>query len=59
MSERARELAETESSWLRRAKFDLLVRDPVDASNDAEALAKFARVRLDEMFRDALDGGPI
>ncbi len=44
------ENADTESYWLRDAKIDLLHRDPVDAVNDAEALARFARKRLDALL---------
>jgi len=45
------ERGETESFWLRQAKLDLLQRDPVDALNDAEALARFAHGRLDELLK--------
>ena len=44
----------TESHWLRQAKIDLLRRDPVDAINDAEALAAFATKRFDALMK----GGP-
>ncbi|MCF7701702.1 hypothetical protein [Loktanella sp. M215] len=42
-----------ESYWLAQAKLDLLKRDPVDAANDADALARFAEGRLNELLRDA------
>jgi hypothetical protein len=42
-----------ESFWLAQAKLDLLQRDPVDAANDADALARFAQGRLDALLRDA------
>ncbi len=43
--------SDTESYWLRDAKIALLHRDPVDALNDAEALARFARKRLDALLK--------
>lgn len=46
-----REIDLTQSNWLRRAKASLLLRDPVDAVNDAEALVKFAQARLDALLR--------
>lgn len=45
-----REIAETQSHWLREAKAALLQRDPVDAVNDAEALVRFAQRRLEEIL---------
>jgi predicted SAM-dependent methyltransferase len=45
-----REIEDTQSSWLREAKAALLQRDPVDAVNDAEALAMFAQKRLDALL---------
>jgi hypothetical protein len=54
MTRRAAETSDTESFWLRKAKLDLLQRDPVDAVNDAEALVRFAQARLDALSkRDA------
>lgn len=47
---RGGEYAHAESYWLKKAKIELLERDPVDALNDAEALAKFAQGRLDALF---------
>lgn len=46
------EIELTQSKWLRDAKASLLLRDPVDAVNDAEALAKFAQARLDALSRE-------
>lgn len=39
-----------QSRWLREAKAAILLRDPVDALNDAEALVRFAQARLDAIF---------
>ena len=52
MRDRVLELSQVESFWLRKAKLDLLARDPVDAANDAEALARFALDRLAVILRD-------
>lgn len=52
------ELCDTESFWLRKAKLDLLQRDPVDALNDAEALVRFAQGRLDQLLKPTADFGP-
>jgi hypothetical protein len=41
------------SFWLAQAKRDRRQRDPVDAANDADALARFAQGRLDALLRDA------
>lgn len=48
-----------ESFWLAQAKPDLLQRDPVDAANDADALARFAQRRLDALLRDAGASSPV
>ena len=40
----------SESDWLKRAKAELLLRDPVDAWKDAEALARFMDRRLDVLL---------
>ena len=50
MTSPALEQPKTKSFWLRKAKFNLLQRDPVDAVNDAEALARFAQGRLDQLL---------
>lgn len=50
MTKPSSELPVTESFWLRKAKLDLVQRDPVDAENDAEALARFAQLRLDQLL---------
>lgn len=47
-----REIAATQSTWLRDAKASLLLRDPVDALNDAEALTAFAQARLDALLAE-------
>lgn len=47
-TENERTLAE--SFWLRDAKVALLQRDPVDGLSDAEALVRFAQVRLDQLL---------
>lgn len=44
------EIELTQSKWLREAKAALLLRDPVDALNDAESLVKFAQARLDALL---------
>lgn len=44
------EIEFTQSRWLREAKASILLRDPVDAVNDAEALMRFAQARLDELL---------
>lgn len=49
------ELCDTESFWLRKAKLDVLQRDPVDAVNDAEALVRFAQGRLDQLLKPTAD----
>ena len=46
------EIDATQSAWLRNAKLALLNRDPVDAANDADALAKFAQKRLEALLND-------
>ncbi|WP_299969328.1 hypothetical protein [uncultured Roseobacter sp.] len=46
-----RHIAITKSDWLRNAKTTLLLRDPVDALNDAEALVAFCRQRLDALSK--------
>ncbi|WP_375262497.1 hypothetical protein [Palleronia sp.] len=46
------ERAFAESYWLKKAKIDLLQRDPVDALNDAEALVRFMHQRLEAMLRE-------
>lgn len=51
MTRHAAEIPDTEPFWLRKAKLDILQRDPVDAVNDAEALARFARARLDALSK--------
>ena len=55
MTNPALERPKTESFWLRKAKLDLLQRDPVDAVNDAEALARFAQGRLDQLLTTTED----
>ena len=40
----------TESCWLRNAKADQLLRDPVDAINDTEALLQFLQFQFDASF---------
>ena len=47
------EVMATESNWLRNAKFEMLRRDPVDACNDAEALAEFTRRLVEGTFQSA------
>ena len=55
MTSPALEQPKTESFWLRKAKLDLLRRDPVDAVNDAEALARFTQGRLDQLLTTTED----
>lgn len=43
----------TQSDWLRNAKAAALLRDPVDALHDAEALVNFAQKRLDALLSGA------
>lgn len=43
------DVLQTESRWLLQAKADLLLRDPVDAVNDAEALLYYAQHRFEKM----------
>lgn len=43
----------TQSNWLRNAKAAVLLRDPVDALHDAEALVNFAQKRLDALLSGA------
>lgn len=43
------EIDKTQSHWLRDAKTALLLRDPVDALNDAEALVRFSQHRLNQL----------
>lgn len=43
----------TQSHWLKDAKAASLLRDPVDALNDAEALVLFAQKRLDALLSGA------
>lgn len=50
MGEQGRELNDTGSYWLHKAKRDLLQRDAVDAVHDAEALLRFAQDRLDGLM---------
>lgn len=42
----------TQSRWLRKAKAALLLRDPVDALNDVEALKVFLERRLADLLAD-------
>lgn len=41
------DVLQTESNWLRQAKFDLMRRDPLDAYNDVLELEAFAKQVLD------------
>ncbi len=43
----------TQSDWLRSAKAAALLRDPVDALHDAEALVNFAQKRLNALLSGA------
>jgi hypothetical protein len=43
------------SSWLRNALNSALVRDPVDAANNAELLARILDARCQELLRMAPD----
>jgi hypothetical protein len=50
------------SSWLKTAMRESLERDPVDALNDVQALARIFEIRLCEMFEladlDQCSGSP-
>lgn len=52
-------IVSTQSNWLKRAKADLLMRDPVDAVNDVEALLLFAQQRFDALISKNSDKGPL
>lgn len=45
-------LIATQSDWLKKAKIELLHRDPVDALRDAETLVRFAQRRLEALEKD-------
>lgn len=47
-----REIDFTQSHWLRKAKAELMLRDPLDAVNDVEALLKFAEGNLQQIFSE-------
>ncbi|KIX16165.1 hypothetical protein [Paracoccus sp. 228] len=47
-----REVDFTQSHWLRKAKAELLLRDPVDAVNDVEALLKFVEANLRQILSE-------
>ena len=47
----ARHDAMTESFWLREAKATLRTRDPIDAANDAVALADWADLRCGDILQ--------
>lgn len=46
----AREVDFAQSHWLKKAKAELMQRDPVDAVNDVEALLKFAEANLQRIL---------
>lgn len=52
------EIDTTQSTWLRKAKSDAMLRDPVDMLNDAEALVTFSKKRLDAMLEGSKPCGP-
>lgn len=42
----------TASNWLKGALYGALERDPIDAANDAELLARLLRERAEEVLSD-------
>ena len=57
MTEELFPIASTQSNWLKQAKADLLMRDPVDAVNDVEVLLQFAQQRFDALLSKNSDKG--
>lgn len=47
-----READFTQSHWLKKAKAELMLRDPVDAVNDVEALLRFVEANLQQLLSD-------